>query len=397
MAGRGRVAGLWAALCAAATACTAESRGAQPDAPETAARRTYPVRWAAARALDGGMDFVDLEALLNAPTRVPLAFKVAGRIETLDCEEGSWVEPDPARPVGRLERRDYELAKAAADATLRRAQAAYGRARRVGVTHAERELERGRRVAEAGVIPERDLQGLETQVDDMHAQVGEAAAAIAHAEALVAQAEQALADTTIVAPFRGLVVKRMAEPGQLVAAGTPACVVERTDELDAVASLPGNLLASLARDLAPTVTVHDAGGLVLEGRIEAAAWAGDPQTGTFPVKVRVANADGVLRSGMRVTVRLWLRRGGAAAGETIHEFPLEAVVAIGDRTFAFAPVDGARAAVRRVPVTVRELGRDGLARAVVAFPGPPLVVVEGQHSLAELEAEELPVREVAPP
>ena len=390
-------AGLMVACGVAAAACTTESRGAQPDAAGAAARRAYPVRWAAARALDGGKDYVDLEALLNAPTRVPLAFKVAGRVAALDCDEGRFVEPDPERPVGQLETRDYELAMAAADATLRRAQAAYGRARRVGVTHAERELERGRRVAEAGVIAERDLQGLETQVDDMQAQAGEAAAAIAQAQALVAQAEQALADTTILAPFHGLVVKRMVEPGQLVGPGTPACVVERTDELDAVASLPGNLLASLAGDLAPTVTVHDAGGVALPGRIEAAAWAGDPQTGTFPVKVRIANADGAFRSGMRVTVRLWLRRGGGADGETIHELPLEAVVSIGDGTFAFVPVDDTRHAVRRIPVAVRELGRDGLARVLADFPGPPLVVVEGQYSLAELEATELAVREVAPP
>ncbi|MBN1770255.1 MAG: efflux RND transporter periplasmic adaptor subunit [Deltaproteobacteria bacterium] len=396
MSGRWTV-GLGMALCVAAAACTAESRGAQSDASVGAARRVYPVRWAAARALDGGRDHVDLEALLNAPTRVPLSFKVAGRVEMLDCEEGQFVEPDPEQPVGRLETRDYELAMAAADATLRRAQAVYGRARRVGVAHAQRELDRGRPLADAGVITERDLRGLETQADDMSAQAGEAAAAIAQAQALVAQAEQALADTTILAPFHGLVVKRMVEPGQLVAPGTPACVVERTDELDAVASLPGNLLASLARDVAPTVTVHDAGGLELEGHIEAAAWAGDPQTGTFPVKVRVPNAAGTLRSGMRVTVRLWLRRGGAAAGETIHELPLESVVSIGDRTFAFVPVDVARTTVRRLPVMVRELGRDGLARVLADFPGPPLVVVEGQYSLAELEATELAVREVAAP
>jgi multidrug efflux pump subunit AcrA (membrane-fusion protein) len=189
----------------------------------------------------------------------------------------------------------------------------------------------------------------------------------------------------------------MVEPGQLVGPGTPACVVERTDELDAVASLPGNLLASLARDLPPTVTVHDAGGLELPGRIEAAAWAGDPQTGTFPVKVRIPNAGGEFRSGMRVTVRLRLRRGQAAAGETIFEIPLEAVVAIGGRTFAFVPVDDTRGTVRRIPVTVRELGRDGLARVLADFPGPALVVAEGQYSLAELEVTELAVREVAPP
>jgi RND family efflux transporter MFP subunit len=252
-------------------------------------------------------------------------------------------------------------------------------------------------VAEAGVIPERDLQGLETQVDDMQAQAGEAAAAIAQAQALVDQADQARADTTLVAPFRGLVVKRMVEAGQLVGAGTPACVVERTDELDAVASLPGNLLASLAQDRPPTVTVHDAGGVALEGRIEAAAWAGDPQTGTFPVKVRIPNAAGTFRSGMRVTVRLWLRRAGAAAGETIHELPLESVVSIGGRTYAFVPLNDTRSTVRRVPVELRELGRDGLARVLVDFPGPPLVVAEGQYSLAELEATELAVREVAPP
>jgi HlyD family secretion protein len=383
--------GLLAAACT-----TGESQGST-ESSKPAVRQAYPVRWAPARALAGGEDYIDLEALLNSPSRVPLGFKVAGRIAELHCEEGSYVEPDASRPLGKLETTDYAIAKQAAQATLRRAQAAYGRAHRVGVSHAERELERGREVASAGVIPERDLQGLETQLDDMEAQAGEAAAAILQAEALVAQANQALADTVLVAPFRGLVVKRMAEQGQLMGQGMPACVIERTDVLDAVASLPGNLLTALLRDRAPQVTVHDAGGVRLDGAIEAAAWAGDVQTGTVPVKVRVPNSDGSFRSGMRATVRLWLRRGEAAAGETLWEIPLESVVSLAGKTWVFAPTDAARGLVRRIEVQVHELGRDGMARVAAAFPGPPLVVAEGQYGLLELEAGDQAVREVAPP
>jgi RND family efflux transporter MFP subunit len=386
-----------AAWVGGAVACTpSESRGAAPD-QKVALREAYPVRWAQVQALAGGEDWIDLEAVLNSPMRVPVAFKVAGRIAELNCEEGATVDPDPARPIGRLETRDYELALAAADATVKRAQAAYGRAHGVGVSHAARELERGRRVADAGVIAERDLTGLETQLDDMEAQAGEAAAAILQARALLGQAEAALADTVIVAPFRGLVVKRMAEPGQLTGQGMPVCVVERIDALDALASLPANLLPSFDRERAPEVTVRDAGDVRLAGTIEAAAWAGDVQTGTFPVKVRVPNTDGSFRSGMTATVRLWLRRGAAAAGETIYEIPLEAVVSLAGKTYVYAPTDAARGTVRRIEVQVRELGRDGLARVVAAFPGPLLAVVEGQYSLLEVEAAELAVREVAPP
>jgi hypothetical protein len=38
-----------------------------------------------------------------------------------------------------------------------------------------------------------------------------------------------------------------------------------------------------------------------------------------------------------------------------------------------------------------------MARVAAAFPGPPLVVAEGQYGLLELEAGDQAVREVAPP
>jgi RND family efflux transporter MFP subunit len=385
------------ALAVWALGCTTESRGAPKDRPGAAIREAFPVRWAQVRALDGGEDWIDLEAVLNSPTRVPLGFKVAGRIASLDCDEGAIVNADPAKPIGRLETTDYEIARQAAVATLGRAEAALRRAQGVGVPHARRELERGQAVAQAGAITQRDLSGLETQLDDMQAQAGEALAAVAQARALVAQAEQALADTVISAPFRGLVVKRMAEPGQLIGQGMPVCVVERTDALDALASLPGQLLPALDRSRPPQVTVHDAGEVVVPGTYEAVAWAGDVQTGTFPVKVRIANPDGTFRSGMRTSVRLGLRRGDAAPGETILEIPLEALVSLAGRSCVFAPTDETRRGVRRIDVDVRELGRDGMARVRAALPGPLLVVVEGQYALLDTNAPEYAVREVAPP
>jgi RND family efflux transporter MFP subunit len=349
------------------------------------------------RVLEGGEDWVELEAVLNSPQRLPLAFKVAGRVEALRCEEGGFVSPGDELPVGRLEIRDYEIGLRGAQATLGRAEAALRRAQGVGVPHARRELDRGRAVAAAGVIPERDLDGLSTLLDDMRAQAGEASAAVAQARVLVEQAEAALADTVIAAPFDGLVVKRMVEAGMLVGPGTPACVIEAIDPLDVVAGLPGRLLPQLDRTRTPRVTVADAGDRELDGVLEAVAWAGDVQTGTFPIKIRIANPDRVLRSGMRARVRLPLRRGDARPGETLYEIPLETLVSAGGRRFVFAPADGERTSVVRVPVEVRELGRDGVARVIAAFPGPLLAVTEGQYALLERDGERLPVREVAPP
>ena len=92
-----------------------------------------------------------------------------------------------------------------------------------------------------------------------------------------------------------------------------------------------------------------------------------------------------------------LRRGAAEPGETIHEMPLEAVVALAGETYVFVPADESRGSAVRIPVEVRELGRDGKARVVAPFPGPLLVVVEGQHGMLDVEAPAYPVREVAPP
>ncbi len=397
--GRGTAVGALAVAGFALCSCTtSSSRGAARDVdPHVVRNPAFPVRWAVVRELVGGEDWIDLEAVLDSPSRVPLAFKVAGRIASLACEEGSVVRPDPAAPVAVLEKRDYEIALRGAKATLARAEAALRRARGVGIPHAARELDRGRVVAEAGAISERDLRGLETQLDDITAQAGEADAAVVQARVLVEQAEAALADTVLPAAFEGLVVKRMASAGQLVGQGMPVCVVERNDVLDAVASVPGRVLARVDRSRPVTVTVHDARGVEIDGTLRALAWAGDVQTGTFPLKVEVVNADGTFRSGMRATVRLPLRHGDAAPGERLYELPLDAVVASGGAPHVFAPADAARTSVRPVPVEIAELGRDGVARVRASFPGPLLVVIEGRHALLDAGVESAAVVEVAPP
>ncbi|MGC3997644.1 MAG: efflux RND transporter periplasmic adaptor subunit [Anaeromyxobacter sp.] len=274
-----------------------------------------------------------------------LAFKVGGVVARVDVREGQRVRR--GQVLALLD--DTEVAAGAAQA-------------REALAKAERDLVRARALAEADVVARATLEDAETG-----ARVARAAADAAAFN---------LRRAALVAPDDGWAEARLAEPGEVVAAGQPIVRVSGRGQGWVVrASLPDRDVLGLRPGQPATVTVDARPGRAIAGTLAEIARSATRGTGTYEVEVRLdpAAAPDLLGG---LTAKLEIPRTVDAPAAV----PLAALVDADGATGAVFTVEGGRA--RRVPVRIAFLQGD---RAVLAErpSGISSVVVEGAARLAD--------------
>lgn len=205
---------------------------------------------------------------LESADELRLAFKVGGVIAEMTVDAGDNVRA--GQVLARLDRTETGAA------VERAAQA---------LAKAERDLARAETVLARGLVTKEARDNAATARD------------IAAADLRAARFNQQFA--TVVAPAAGRVKARLAESGEIVAAGQTVLTL-------AGESRGWLLRAALSDRDALRLTVGDPGEVridALPGRRFAAtvariAGAADPATGTFDVEFNVVDADGLLRSGL---------------------------------------------------------------------------------------------------
>lgn len=282
-----------------ATAALAMALGliaACDSAPPPAAPEIRPVRVATVERSTGG-EVVSLTGTVQAETEVNLAFRIDGRMVERLVNVGDAVRA--GQVVARLNR-DNE------DNNLRAARAALTAARGQ-LTEAANNYWRQSELL-------RD--GWTTRVRyDQAAQARQTAqAAVDAAAAQVGIAETRLSYTDLVSDVDGRVTQRGAEPGEVVQPGRMIVQVARDEGRDAVFDVPPTL-----KDQAPANPVIDVAlttdpAVRATGRVREVAPRADAVTGTFQVRVGLANPPPAMRLGSTVTGRLTL---GATAGFAI--------------------------------------------------------------------------------
>lgn len=163
-------------------------------------------------------------------TEVDVATKVGGRLAAVRVREGDDVARDQA--VAELDADDLKARLRAAEAQVRQARAAVGQSRAALAAAtsqrrlAEVTLRRTEELVKKGFVTggklDQDRSALQTtEAAEAAAQgrVGEALAAVAAAAAQADVLRVAIADTTLRAPVAGRVLYRLAEPGEVLAAG----------------------------------------------------------------------------------------------------------------------------------------------------------------------------------
>lgn len=175
-------------------------------------------------------------------TEVDVASKIAGRLAELLPREGDRVEAGTV--VGRLAADDLSAQLRAAQAQVEQARQALLQAQ-AGVRKSQSELtlagktlRRSEELVERGFISRNKLDsdatgmtGARAGVAQAQGKVGEAEAAVLAAQARVEALQATLADSELKAPVGGRVLYRLAEPGEVLAAGGKALTLVDLDDM----------------------------------------------------------------------------------------------------------------------------------------------------------------------
>lgn len=197
----------------------------------------------------------------------PLAFLADGRLRSLAVREGDRVKA--GQLLGALDPTAIDAAALAAEARARQASA---------------ELARQRTLQQQGWVSKARVEA------------AEAAARAAEADRTAARFTQRYA--TISAPADGIVLARLAEPGQTLAAGSPVLLLgEFASGFVLRAPMSAGQAAGLSVGTPAKVVFRDAVAPPMAGRVIEVAGRADPRTGTFQVEFALP-ADPALRSGL---------------------------------------------------------------------------------------------------
>lgn len=201
----------------------------------------------------------------------------------------------------------------------------------------------------------------------------------------VATAEAALAQTVIRARVDGTVLRRLAEPGDVVQAGRGIVELARDGDLLVVAQVDERNLDRLAEGQSALVSADAFPEQRLPARVVFIAPAIDPQTGTVEVRVEVPEPPATLRQDMTVSIDVDVGRR-----ERALVLPIDAVDTAGAGASPTVLVVR-EGRVARVPVTLGLRGVDRVevlegvseGEAVLPIAGAPAVGARVRIASAE--------------
>jgi membrane fusion protein, multidrug efflux system len=287
---------------------------------------------------------------VDASKRVELAFQVAGVLINLPVKEGQTVargeiiaQLRPDEFQARLETAEGQLdqAKATLDA-LRLGERPEEQVRRetqerataARLENARTEFDRYSRLVKTSAVSRSEFELAQTayrvaqeehqaavqllqkgtagRKEDIEAQEG----VVRGLDGRVADARLQLEDSTLRAPYTGVIAQRLVDEGQSITVNKPVVRFQNTGVVDIVVDVPEAVMASGIRS--PNIAgmlaeISGAPGRKYPVRIKEVAQVADPTTQTFPVRFEMKPAPGVtILPGMTATVTASYRRPGRA-------------------------------------------------------------------------------------
>lgn len=171
---------------------------------------------------------VVLDGTIEAINKATVSAQTSGQVTVLPFDVGDYVTPGAT--IVRLTDTEQKAGLQAAQAGLEAAQA--------GLAEAKAQFARIEQVFAQGVVSQ-------AQFDQVKAGLDAAQAAVIAGRAKVKQAEQQLAYTNVVAPYAGILVRRLVDVGATVAPGTPLLEGVSLTQLRVAVEVPQQFMAAL--------------------------------------------------------------------------------------------------------------------------------------------------------
>jgi multidrug efflux system membrane fusion protein len=353
--------------------------------------------------------------ILEASRRVELAFQVPGLLVKLPVREGQKVAKGEV--IAQVRQDEFKARLTALQGQLDRARATLTglragerpeeRLRRESqvrqaaarMANAKTELDRAARLVQNRTIPRAEYEQIETayrvaveehaaavqmaekgtigREEDIFAQEGE----VRSLEGRVVEANIQLNDTTLVAPYDGVIAERFVEEGQNVRAKQPIVRFQDVEEIELVVDVPEAVMAAdiqRADIVEMLAELSGAPGLQFPVEVREIAQVADPTTRTFKVRAAAKAPDGVRAlPGMTATVTMTYRRA-SVLGQRIM-VPIAAVMknAAGEQVVWVVGGDG-KVSPRPVKIGVARGGEIEITEGLAAGD---LIAVAGVSSL----------------
>ncbi len=329
-------------------ACSREETAAEP----VRAVRTMVVGSGEARLTS------DYAADVRARTESRLSFRVGGKLVSRPANLGDAVKA--GQVLATLDAQDLKLGEASARAALSGAKS--------NLELTEADFRRYKNLRTQGFISEAELQRRQTSLDAARSEFEQA-----RAQSSVQGNQTAYANLKATAP--GVITSVDAEPGAVVAAGTPIVQLALDGPRDVVFSVPEDRFAQLramhGKPGAVKVQLWGAGGSIPATVREVSA-AADPVTRTFLVRADIGKTEA--RLGQTATVSV-----DVLAVSNVVKLPLSAVVGSGAGTSVWI-FDPATKKVAQRPVQVAGAQGNDVVIASGLHAGQR-VVTAGTHVL----------------
>lgn len=283
---------------------------------------------------------------VEAAQSVDLAFQVPGLVMRLPVKEGQRVAR--GQVVGQLRQAEYQARQQAAKGQLDQGLAvldtlrlgarseeqlrreAQLRSAEAKLANARTEFDRYARLLPTGAVSTADYelsqiayrvaqeerqsaqQLLEKARTSRQEEIEAQEAQVHTLEARLQEAGVQLGDSTLRAPYNGVIAQRLIDEGQAITANRPVVKFQNTEEIDIVADVPETVMAAGFRSgniARMSAEFSHSPGRQFPVRIGELAQVADPATQTFQVRFRMKTPTGMmLRPGMTATVAITYRR-----------------------------------------------------------------------------------------
>ena len=268
----------------------------QTEQMETAVR---PIMWTEV-SLSTLEQIRTLSGIVAPVEATKLSFEVSGKLDSIKVNLGDEVKKGQA--LARLNQRSFNLGLQSANAKYQQAKA--------NLADAQNSYHRYAKLIKQGVVSQSGFDNAKATYDANKSSVDVA-------KAQVDIANKDLQDSILLAPYDGIITKRLFEPSQQISAGQLAFEIEGKHGLEVQVMVPETLIPQLTRYAILAIKFPVLPEIKMLGRVTEIGTRAE-SANAFPVTVVLQDENTLLRAGMTAEVEFVFE----GIGRTGHKGPV---------------------------------------------------------------------------
>ncbi len=276
---------------------------------------------------------------------IKIGFLVAGRINYIAAGEGEWVSKN--KLVASLDSASYQIARELAEIQVNQTQDEYDRLK---LMHDNKS------------ISESDFSKINFGLQQAKAQFR------LHS--------RNLEETKLFSPIDGVVIKKLAEVGEITGVGIPVLVISDIHKIKINVYIPETEISGVNVGQTAEVIIPSL-DKIFEGRVIETGTYADPASRAFSVRIEVENPGMIIRPGMTAEVKIH-----TGNKKEITTLPVEALLRdLNEVTYVFA-IDTAKMKAFRKDIITGEIFNDR-AEVISGIEMNDIIVKGGNRKLVD--------------